>query len=72
MCPATKDYLIAYTDKNNMPICIDGRIAADVSKNARTALAMARRGAKVIFPDIFTIYNVLEKRLLGNSSGDLK
>ena len=72
MCPATKDYLTAYTDKNNMPICIDGRIAADVSKNARTALAMARRGAKVIFPDIFTIYNVLEKGLPENPSGDLK
>ena len=65
MCPATKDYLQAYIDKNNLPICIDNRISADVSKNARIALAMAKRGAKVIFPDIFTIYNKLEAVITG-------
>ncbi len=63
MCPATQSYLTAYTDKNNIPIQIDGRIAADVTKNARQVLALARRGAKVIFPDIFSIYRTLESML---------
>jgi len=63
MCPATRQYLIAYIDKNNQPIRIDDRIAADVIKNARDVLAMAKRGAKVIFPDIFKIYRGLEQQL---------
>ena len=63
MCPATKKYLTPYIDKNQQPIQIDGRIASDVEKNARIALAMAKRGAKVIFPDIFAIFRVLEEQL---------
>lgn len=61
MCPATEKYLTAYIDKNNQPIRIDERIAADVIKNAREVLSMAKRGAKVIFPDVFKIYRVLEQ-----------
>ncbi len=49
MCPATKRYLTAYVDKNNCPIRIDNRIAADVKRNAHSVLAMAKRGAKVFF-----------------------
>ncbi len=63
MCPATEKYLIAYIDKNDTPIRIDDRIAEDVSKNARLVLAKAKRGAKVVFPDIFKIYRVLEQQL---------
>lgn len=63
MCPATEKYLTAYIDKNNQPIRIDDRIASDVIKNAREVLGMARRGAKVIFPDVFTIYRGLEQQL---------
>lgn len=63
MCPATKDYLTAYIDKNNTPIRIDNRIASDVIKNAKEVLGIAKRGAKVVFPDIFTIYRVLETDL---------
>lgn len=63
MCPATEMYLTAYTDKNDQPIRIDGRVAADVTKNAREVLAMAKRGAKVIFPDVFRIYRELERQL---------
>lgn len=63
MCPATTDYLTAYIDKNNCPIRIDNRIAADVTKHARPVLAMARRGSKIIFPDIFKIYFTLEQQL---------
>ena len=64
MCPATEKYLTAYIDKNKLPIQIDNRIAEDVTKNARDVLAMAKRGAKVVFPDIFTIYRTLEQQLL--------
>ncbi len=64
MCPATSKYLTAYIDKNNCPIRIDDRIAADVEKNARHVLAMAKRGAKVIFPDVFKIYHELEQHIM--------
>ena len=57
MCPATETYLTPYIDKNNHPIRIDNRVAADVEKNARNVLAMAKRGAKVIFSDVFSIYH---------------
>lgn len=49
MCPATGNYLTPYIDKNSCPIRIDNRVAADVTKNAWDVLAMAKRGAKVIF-----------------------
>lgn len=63
MCPATEKYLTPYIDKNKQPIRIDGRVAADVEKNARSALALAKRGAKVIFPDVFAIFHGLEQQL---------
>ena len=63
MCPATEKYLTPYIDKNKQPIQIDGRVAADVEKNARSVLALAKRGAKVIFPDVFTIFQGLEQQL---------
>ena len=64
MCPATGKYLTAYVDKNNYPIRIDNRVAADVEKNARNVLAIAKRGAKVIFPDVFKIYHELEQQVI--------
>lgn len=63
MCPAIEKYLTPYIDKNQRPIRIDNRTAADVEKNAREVLAMAKRGAKVIFPDVFKIYRDLEQQL---------
>lgn len=63
MCPATATYLTPYMDKNHCPIRIDNRVAADVEKNARDVLAIARRGAKVIFPDVFKIYAELIHQL---------
>ena len=63
MCPATEKYLIPYMDRNNHPIRIDGRVASDVEKNARSVLALAKRGAKVIFPDVFAIFHGLEQQL---------
>ena len=63
MCPATEKYLTPYIDKNKQPIQVDGRVAADVEKNARSVLALAKRGAKVIFPDVFAIFQGLEQQL---------
>lgn len=63
MCPATEKYLTPYVDKNRQPIRIDGRVAADVEKNARNVLDLAKRGAKVIFPDVFKIFRDLVKQL---------
>ena len=63
MCPAINKYLTPYIDKNDCPIRIDNRVAADVIKNARNVLAMAKRGAKLIFPDVFKIYRDLEQQL---------
>lgn len=63
MCPATSKYLTAYLDKNGCPIRIDDRVVSDVERNARNVLAMAKRGAKVIFPDVFKIYHGLEQQL---------
>ncbi len=64
MCPVTEPYLIAYINKNAEPIRLDDRIVADVTKNAHEVLAIARRGAKVIFPDVFKIYKELEQSFL--------
>ena len=72
MCPATEQYLTAYIDKNCTPIRIDNRIAADVIKNARDVLAMAKRGAKVVFSDVFTIYNALALQLQKDQENCIK
>ena len=63
MCPVTESYLTVYTDRNHTPIRLDDRIVRDVTKHAREVLAIARRGAKVIFPDVFKIYHELEQTL---------
>ena len=62
MCPATEKYLTPYIDKNGQPIQTDGRVSADIEKNARNVLALAKRGAKVIFPDVFSIFQSLEQQ----------
>ena len=61
MCPSTEKYLIPYIDKKHQPVRIDNRVADDVEKNAREILAIAKRGAKVIFPDVFKIYKELQQ-----------
>lgn len=52
-----------YIGKNDCPIRIDDRIASDVERSARNVLVVAKRGAKVIFPDVFKIYHGLELQL---------
>ncbi len=63
MCPVTDRYISAYIDKNNQPIQIDSRVASDIVKNAREVLGIAKRGRKIIFPDVQTIYNILVQQL---------
>ena len=63
MCPVTAPYLTAYINKKAEPVRLDDRVVADIAKNAREVLAIARRGAKVIFPDVFKIYQALETSL---------
>lgn len=62
MCPATMKYLTPYLDKNHHPIRIDQRVAADIERNARQVLAIARRGGHVIFPDVLKIYAALQQQ----------
>jgi len=53
ICPVTERYIReVYVDKNGMAIHIDGRVAQDVITNAREVLAITKRGAEVIFPDV--------------------
>lgn len=63
MCPATDKYLEPYIDKNNNPVRVDDRLARDVEENARKVLALAKRGSKVVFPDIFSIYDELKRNI---------
>ena len=66
MCPATEKYIRGiYADKNNTPIHIDNRVVQDVVNNAKSVLAKAKRGAKLIFPDVLSI----EKSLLAQLNG---
>lgn len=63
MCPVTDKYISAYIDKNKQSIQIDGRVAADIIKNAHEVLGIFNRGAKVIFPDVKTIYTALVQQM---------
>jgi len=64
MCPVTESYIReVYVDKNGVEIQIDGRIAHDVITNAREVLAISKRGAKIIFPDVTAIHKVLREQI---------
>lgn len=65
MCPVTGRYMTPYVDKNKRPIRLDGRVVADVVRNAHEVLGIANRGARVIFPDIKAIYAALVLQLQG-------
>jgi hypothetical protein len=68
MCPATERYLTPYVNKYDEPIQLDHRLVLDITKNAREVLAIAKRGSKIIFPDIFSIYAALEQQLSQDQS----
>lgn len=63
MCPATAEYMAEYTDRERKPVEVSDRVAAEVEKNARDALALAKEGRKIVFPDIFKIYQAIERGL---------
>ena len=64
ICPVTQAYIREfYVDKNGIEIQIDGRIAQDVIANAREVLAITKRGARIIFPDVNAIHKVLLEQL---------
>jgi hypothetical protein len=60
MCPVTERYIReVYVDKNGVPIQIDGRVVDDIITNAREVLAITKRGARIIFPDVNAIHTIL-------------
>ena len=64
MCPVIEQYILEiYVDKNGFPIQIDGRTVDDVVTNAREVLAITKRGARLIFPDVTAILAVLREQL---------
>lgn len=64
MCPVIDKYINnVYIDKNRVPIRVDGRLEADIVKNARKTLSDYFRGKPVIFPDVRYIKQQLVKQL---------
>jgi hypothetical protein len=63
MCPVTNRYITPYIDKNKQPIRIDDRVAQDIIKNSNEVLGAQNHGAKIIFPDVKTIYMALVEQI---------
>lgn len=62
MCPITPKYITEeFRDKqSNRPVRISGNMEAVIIKRAKNALALIRKGIKLIFPDVLQI----ERQLL--------
>lgn len=62
MCPVTQRYIKnQYIDATSMlPVRIDGALESQIVQQAKKVLALQRKGAKLIFPDVLWI----EKELL--------
>lgn len=63
MCPVTENYISGeYIDaRTSLPVRVDAALEAELSKRVRKLLALQRKGARLVFPDIAEI----EKQLLG-------
>ena len=63
MCPITEKYMKnEYLDSvANIPVRVDGRLEKELKDKAGKVLALQRRGAKLIFPDILSIEQELLK-----------
>lgn len=63
MCPVTESYISGeYIDaRTSLPVRVDAALESELSKRARKLLALQRKGARLVFPDIAEI----EKQLLG-------
>ena len=57
MCPITEKYMKnEYLDSAaNIPVRVDGRLEKELKDKAGKALALQRKGAKLIFPDVLSI-----------------
>lgn len=68
MCPISSEYIKQkYLDKHtNLPVRINGVLAAKLVKKARKVLALQRRGYKLIYPDVLTIEAILLQKLINN------
>ena len=57
MCPITEKYMKnEYLDSAaNIPVRVDGRLEKELKDKAGKVLALQRKGAKLIFPDVFSI-----------------
>lgn len=60
MCPVTTNYINnVYTDKNDLLVKIDGRVAKNITKNAQQVLLLVKKGHSLVFPDVLSIYTSL-------------
>lgn len=57
MCPITEKYMKnEYLDSAaNIPVRVDGRLEKELKDKAGKVLVLQRKGAKLIFPDVFSI-----------------
>ena len=57
MCPITEKYMKnEYLDSvANIPVRVDGRLEKALKDKAGKVLALQRKGAKLIFPDVLSI-----------------
>ena len=57
LCPITEKYMKnEYLDSAaNIPVRVDGRLEKELKDKAGKVLALQRKGAKLIFPDVFSI-----------------
>ena len=65
MCPITEKYMKnEYLDSvSNIPVRVDGRLEKELKDKAGKVLALQRKGAKLIFPDVLSIEQELLKQM---------
>lgn len=63
VCPITEKYMKnEYLDSvANIPVRVDGRLEKELKDKAGKVLALQRKGAKLIFPDVLSIEQELLK-----------
>lgn len=61
MCPVTERYIEAlYMDRRaQLPVRISGDLEREIIKKAKRVLALQRKGAHLIFPDVLLIETCL-------------
>ena len=66
ICPATSYYIdnIYLDQQTSSPVRVDGVLEKKLIVKAKKVIALQRKGARLIFPDVLHI----EKQLINNSS----